>query len=142
MLVSLLQATIARMDLGFRANGEDIQELSLTTSTLKPDLRSIKKRVSTKTQDLDFLAGSSVWLAIQDLTHLGIGLMKLQQQQIAVGDSSVLDTLIADCSPIGALLSAYKQKIGDLKGKLQHVLTVQGNMGFRDNSHPQFLLTN
>ena len=116
--MSLLQATIARMESGFRANEEDIQELSSSTSILKLDLRSIKGRVGTKTQDLDFLAGSSVWSAIQDLTHLGIdtGLMKLQQQKISVGDS-FLDALIADHSPIGVLLSAYKQKIGDLESK-------------------------
>ena len=37
--------------------------------------------------------------------------------------------MIADRSPIGALLSAYKQKIGDLEGKLQQMLTVQGLTG-------------
>ena len=60
--MSLLQASIARMEYGFRANEEDIQKLSSSISILKLDVRSVKGRVGTKTQDLEFLlAGSSVW---------------------------------------------------------------------------------
>ena len=45
LLVNLLQATIARMESGFKSNEEDIQQLSSSTSILKLDLLSVKGRV-------------------------------------------------------------------------------------------------
>ena len=68
LLVNLLQATIARMESGFMSNEEDIEQLSSSTSILKLDLCFVKGRVGTEDLNLDFLSGSSIWKAVQDLS--------------------------------------------------------------------------
>ena len=128
LLVNLLQATIARMESGFKSNEEDIEQLSSSTSILKLDLRSVKGRVGTKDLNLDFLSGSSIWKAVQDLTQLSMdtGLMKLKASNISVGDTSFVRALVDERLPLGMLLASYTRKIDELEGKLQHVLTGQG----------------
>jgi len=128
MLSGMLQATTNMMDAGLKASGADINDLSSAMSLLKLEVRAVKSRMGTKTQELDFLAGSSVWEAIQDLTHLGIdtGLLKLQAGGISVSETSFVQALVSDKSPLGNLLTSYRQKIGDLEAKMQQLLTVQG----------------
>ena len=125
----MLQATTNVMDAGLKASGADINELSSAMSLLKMEVRAVKSLMGTKNQELDFLAGSSVWEAIQDLTHLGIdtGLLKLQAGGISVSETSFVQALVSDKSPLGNLLTSYRQKIGDLEAKVQEqLLTEQG----------------
>ena len=65
MLSGLLQALVNMMDSGFKSSEVDItNDLSSVMSLLKLQVRAVKKWFGTKSQDIDFLAGSSVWKAI------------------------------------------------------------------------------
>lgn len=120
MLSGLLQASVNMMDSGFKSSEVDINDLSSAMSLLKLEVCAVKSRLGTKSQDIDFLAGSSVWKAIQDLTHLGIdtGLLKLQAGGISVSETSFVQALVSDNSPLGNLLTLYRQKIVDLEVKM------------------------
>ena len=111
MLSGMLQATTNMMDAGLKASGADINDLSSAMSFLKLEVQAVKGRMGTKNQELDFLAGSSaVWEAIQDLTYLGIdtGLLKLQAGGISVSETSFVQALVSDKSPLGNLLTSYR----------------------------------
>ena len=105
------------MESGFSMsnNEEDIEQLSLSTSILKLDLRSVKGRVGTKDLSLDFLSGSSIWRkAVQDLPQLSMdtSLMKLKAGNILVGDTtSFIRALVDERLPLGMLLASYPRKI-------------------------------
>ena len=106
------------MESGFSMsnNEEDIEQLSLSTSILKLDLRSVKGRVGTKDLSLDFLSGSSIWRkAVQDLPQLSMdtSLMKLKAGNILVGDTTSFIRALVDESrlPLGMLLGSYPHKI-------------------------------
>ena len=103
------------MESGFSmSNEEDIEQLSLSTSILKLDLRSVKGRVGTKDLSLDFLSGSSIWKAVQDLPQLSMdtSLMKLKAGNILVGDTtSFIRALVDERLPLGMLLASYPRKI-------------------------------
>ena len=104
------------MESGFSmSNEEDIEQLSLSTSILKLDLRSVKGRVGTKDLSLDFLSGSSIWKAVQDLPQLSMdtSLMKLKAGNILVGDTTSFIRALVDESrlPLGMLLGSYPHKI-------------------------------
>ena len=128
MLSNLLQASVNMMDSGFKSSEVDINDLSSAMSLLKLEVHAVKSLLGTKSQDVDFLAGSSVWKAIQDLMHLGIdtGLLKLQAGGISVSETSFVQALVSDNSPLGNLLTSYRQKIGDLEAKMQQLLTAPG----------------